>query len=92
MNEDLKREYNKLLARWKKAETVEASITTQKAFAELLKINRRLGKLLDEIGLYSEHEALNGFIVADKEEENNEKTRCKSKLGNAGSDERKNGY
>lgn len=60
----MKREYNRLLGRWKKAESIESTLT-EAALPELLKISRRLGELLDEIGFYVEEDALEGFKILD---------------------------
>ena len=56
----VKQEYNKLLARWKKAESIENELTTEH-IKELTKISRELSNLLDTIINYTAPEALNGF-------------------------------
>ena len=60
----MKKEYNRLLTRWKKAESVELELA-ENALPELLKISKRLGELLDEIGFYVVEDALDGFKIID---------------------------
>lgn len=56
----MKQEYNRVLARWKKAGSIETTLT-EKSLPELHKISLRLAELLDVIQIYSEDEALKGF-------------------------------